>query len=92
MNTKHIEVNGVSVACAHEAIHDSKTGHTHIELTVQAGDTQTAHRLTIGSVDEPVPTTYGKEQLQAEFEKFRLSCAAMVESRHRMKSLALSVE
>jgi hypothetical protein len=92
MNTKHIEVNGVSVACAHEAIHDSKTGHTHIELTVQAEDTKTAHRLTIGSVDEPVPTTYGKEQLQAEFEKFRLSCAAMVESRNRIKKLALSIE
>jgi hypothetical protein len=92
MKTKNIEVNGVSVACAHEAVHDSKTAHTHIELTVQVDSTQTTHRMTIGSVDEPVPTTYGKEQLQAEFEKFRLSCAQMVESKHRIKKLALSVE
>lgn len=92
MKTKSVEVNGVSVACVHEAVHDPKTASTHIELTVQVEDTQTTHRLTIGSVDEPVPTTYGKEQLQAEFEKFRLGCAQMVESKHRMKSLALSIE
>ena len=92
MKTKTVEVNGVNVACAHEAVHDPKTAQTHIELTVRAEDTQTAHRMTIGSVDEPVPTSYDAAQLQAAFEKFRLGCATMIESKNRIKKLALSVE
>ncbi len=92
MKSKTLEVNGTSVACAHEVVHEPKTGHTHIELTVQAGDTKTTHCMTIGSADKPVNPNYGKDQLQADFEKFRTDCANMVESRNRMKTLAQSVE
>jgi hypothetical protein len=89
---KTIQVNGVDVVCSHEVKTDEKINHTAVHLTVKAGDLQSVHVMTIGSVDEPLPLTYDSAALQNDLDAFRQKSAVMAESRLRAKTLAQSLQ
>jgi hypothetical protein len=82
-----IRINDTDVVCSHEVKTD-EAHHTTIHVTVQAGDVNTTHVMTIGSVDEPLPIGYDTAALQTDLDLFRQKSAEMAESKLRAKKLA----
>jgi hypothetical protein len=88
---KTIRVNNTDVVCSH-AVKTDDQHFTAVHVTVKAGDVETTHVLTIGSVDEPLPVDYDQTALQKDLDAFRQKVAAMAESKLRAKQLAKSLE
>jgi hypothetical protein len=88
---KTIRVNNTDVMCSH-AVKTDDQHYTAVHVTVKAGDVETTHVLTIGSVDEPLPVGYDQAALQADLDQFRQKIAAMAESKLRAKQLAKGLD
>jgi hypothetical protein len=92
---KTIRVNQTDVTSKH-VVKTDDTHHTSVHVTVTAGQgedmVELTSVLTVGSVDEPLPTTYDKNQLQRDLDVFRDKLAAMAESKLRAKKIAAGLE
>lgn len=81
-----IEVNGSSVAVSHE-IHQNV-----IHVRAQVGRELVEHRVTIGSVDKPLPFEYDAATLQKDLDAARQHAAEMVESKYRIAQMLKEIQ
>jgi hypothetical protein len=83
---QRIEVNGSSVAVSHEIRQNV------IHVRAQVGRESLEHRVTIGSVDKPLPVEYDAAALQKDLDVARQHAAEMVESKHRISQMLKQIQ
>jgi hypothetical protein len=87
MGTKTVTVNGKDVDVDHELKTDQDTGLCCVELTARVGQTTVRHRMTVGSIDQAIPSTYDDAELALDLEESRQHVAALAESRERIRNM-----
>lgn len=88
---KTFTVGTKQITVAHNIVTNPNTLETHVECVFEGDGKSISHRMTIGSADGPLPTSYDAAALQADVDAFKKKHSEIFEGKLRAIALAGSL-